>query len=104
MNCHSQILNCIVSPNSKLKKDLLLIKMGADDVPQGFEPGCPELLRALTLRARPAVWRMFRCSWPCPWYICPWYLLEVPEVAELPLLVLQQGEVARGQLQEELSP
>lgn len=47
---------------------------------------------------------MFGCTWPCPWSVCLGYLLEVPEVAEQPLLVLQQGEVAGGQLQEELSP
>lgn len=47
---------------------------------------------------------MFSCTWPSPQYICLRYLLEVPEVAEQPLLVLQQVEVAWGQLQEELSP
>lgn len=34
----------------------------------------------------------------------PGYLLEVSQVAEQPLFALQQGEVARRQLQEELSP
>lgn len=32
------------------------------------------------------------------------YLLEVPKVAEQPVFVLQQREVARSQLQEELRP
>lgn len=34
----------------------------------------------------------------------PGYLLEVSQVAEQPLFALQQREVARRQLQEELSP